>query len=370
MVRVIKPIAEVMRQRPGMYVGYLDERGANHLAFELVANAIDLCLAGEASVIRIRMDGATFTIEDDGPGIPVHTSEDSGLPALTEIFTQYHNRGTWDGHFPHVHCGRLHGLGVFAVSAFSTTLVVTTRRDNQTFRQSFSQGLATSPLVPVSNDTVTNGTHIEFTLDPEIFGEHGFGVDAFRRVLQDQAHLNAGVRLVLNDECFHAPEGLKNEVRDRATALDATPECVFHFAHTMVVDLSIGDDRQRGAVALEAAVTWVNEMPSPAIRSFVSCLETRDGGTHEQGLRSAIIDAVRACVFDGQRCSSDALLEGVVAAVHVLHLSPEFGNPTKDRLQSPECETLVRETTGPALIAWLRDHPTFLSWLSARQRCD
>src|SRR5690606_24168620 len=96
----------------------------------------------------------------------------------------------------------------------------------------------------------------------------------------------------------------------------------------------------------------------------------RDGGTHEQGLRSAIIDAVRACVFDGQRCSSDALLEGVVAAVHVLHLSPEFGNPTKDRLQSPECETLVRETTGPALIAWLRDHPTSLPWLSARQRCD
>jgi topoisomerase-4 subunit B len=354
---------EPVRRRPGMYVGGTDERALHHLAAEALDNAMDEAVAGHASRIEIELaaDG-TVTVRDNGRGIPVDPHPRfPDKSALEIILTMLHSGGKFGGD-AYKTSGGLHGVGISVVNALSDELDIEVARDRRLWRQSYSRGAPLGPVEdcgPVQN---RRGTTLRFHPDPAIFGDAAFRPAPLFRMARSKAYLFRGVEIRWScDPSVPRPDGVPVEAR-------------LHFPNGLGDFLAASLDGNAsltprpflGQVALpdggsvEWAVTWPEDDDDGFCHSYCNTIPTPEGGTHEAGLRAALMRGVKAYgELTGNRRIAQATGEDVTAgAAMLLSLflrDPQFQGQTKERLASAEAARLV-ETA-------LRDH--FDHWLGA-----
>ncbi|PHP19124.1 DNA topoisomerase IV subunit B [Sphingobium sp. IP1] len=354
---------EPVRRRPGMYIGGIDERAFHHLASEVLDNSMDEAVAGHATRIEISLEpGNKLTITDNGRGIPVDDHPKfPGKSALEVILTTLHSGGKFEGK-AYATSGGLHGVGISVVNALSIKTVVEVARNKELFRQSFSQGLPTSGLEKVGAAPNRRGTAVSFIPDSEIFGEQKFKPAKLYRLARSKAYLFAGVEI--RWKC--APELIGD---------DTPPEAVFQFPGGLADHLKeqLGDrecattqffsgnqDFPGEAGRVEWAVAW--PLWSDGSYSwYCNTIPTPDGGTHENGLRAALVKGIRAFgELVGQRKAKDITADDIMTSseimLSVFIRDPQFQSQTKDRLTSPDAARLVENAVRDHFDHFLTDH--------------
>ena len=357
---------EPVRRRPGMYVGGTDERALHHLAAEVLDNAMDEAVAGHATRIEVSLEpGNRLTIVDNGRGIPVDPHPKfPDKSALEVILSTLHSGGKFAGK-AYATSGGLHGVGVSVVNALSSDTVVEVARDRQLYRQRFSRGVTLGPIEALGATPNRRGTSVAFTPDTEIFGpELHFKPARLYRLARSKAYLFAGVEirwrcapeLIPSDSsadtpaeaAFQFPGGLADHLREQI----AHRECA-------TADFFAGSqDFAGGAGRVEWAVAW--PLWSDGSYSwYCNTIPTPDGGTHEQGLRQALVRGLRQFADlvgnkKAKELSADDVMVGGETMLSVFIREPQFQSQTKDRLTSPEAAGLVEKA--------VRDH--FDHWLS------
>jgi topoisomerase-4 subunit B len=354
---------EPVRRRPGMYVGGTDERALHHLAAEALDNAMDEAVAGHASRIELELaaDGSV-TVRDNGRGIPVDPHPRfPDKSALEIILTMLHSGGKFGGD-AYKTAGGLHGVGISVVNALSDRLDIEVARDRRLWRQSYCRGVPDGPVTdcgPVHN---RRGTTLRFHPDPQIFGEAGFKPAPLYRMARSKAYLFRGVEIRWScDPGVPRPDGVPQEAR-------------LHFPNGLGDFLAASLDGSalltprpfQGQVAfadggsLEWAIVWAEDEEDGFCHSYCNTIPTPEGGTHETGLRNALVRGIKAYgELIGNRRIAQATGEDVTAgAAMLLSLflrDPQFQGQTKERLASAEASRLVENA--------LRDH--FDHWLGA-----
>jgi DNA gyrase/topoisomerase IV subunit B len=354
---------EPVRKRPAMYIGGTDTSGYHHLLWEILDNSVDEVINGFASQVDVTLhkDGRKITIADDGRGIPVDMMPKYKKPALEVILTTLHSGGKFEkGNY--IHSGGLHGVGSSVVNALSSAMRVEVRREGKRHEQTFSQGKATSKL-KVLGAVRGRGTTVTFTPDSEIFGEKlKFDSKEIRERLEAKSYLHKGMTVTFKDETaspaseetFHHEGGIEEYltkvVTERGKGLVPPQGGRFY------------QSRQDG-VRLEVAVCWT-ESTDEHIRSYVNGIPTPNGGTHEAGLRAAVVKAVRNYIDThnlspkGVTLTAEDIREGVVAILSTYVIEPQFQGQTKGRLNNPEVTGQVDNTIRPTLEKWLNDNKT------------
>ncbi len=347
---------EPVRRRPGMYIGGTDERALHHLAAEILDNAMDEAVAGHASRIEVTLDvGNRLTIVDNGRGIP--TDPHPKFPdksALEVIFSTLHAGGKFSGK-AYATSGGLHGVGSSVVNALSTDMVVEVARDRQLYRQRFNQGVTLGPIEHVGPTLNRRGTSVAFTPDTEIFGEMQFKPARLYKLARSKAYLFAGVEI--RWKC--APELISD---------DTPAEAVFQFPGGLADHLKEQLGTREGATAeffagrqdfpgeAQGSVEWAVAWPLWSDGSYswyCNTIPTPDGGSHEQGLRQALVRGIRAFgELVGQKkakdITADDIMVGSELMLSVFIRDPQFQSQTKDRLTSPEATGMVEKA--------VRDH--------------
>ena len=359
-----------MRRRPGMYIGGTDENALHHLASEIVDNAMDEAVAGHASLIEVTLAaGNTLTVRDNGRGIPVDPHPKyRKLSALEVILTTLHSGGKFSGK-SYETSGGLHGVGSSVVNALSDAMEVEVARDRVLWRQSYARGKPTGRLHnagPVQN---RRGTQIRFHPDPEIFGALQFSPARLYRLCRSKAYLFRGVRLrwscdpalprpaeVPAEAELHFPGGLRDSLEaDLAEVARAIPELWAGEAALPPGPAGAGTGR------VEWAVAWT-EGGDGFLHSYCNTVPTPQGGTHEAGMRAALLRGLRAWGEQrsnkraGQVTAED--LGGALAAkLSAFVRDPQFQGQTKERLTSPEAARLVETALRDRFDHWLAAHP-------------
>ena len=354
---------EPVRRRPGMYIGGTDERALHHLASEVLDNSMDEAVAGHATRIEVLLEpGDRLTITDNGRGIPVDPHPKfPGKSALEVILTTLHSGGKFTDK-AYATSGGLHGVGISVVNALSIVTVVEVARNKELFRQSFTQGLPSSGLEKVGAAPNRRGTSVSFVPDQEIFGEQKFKPARLYRLARSKAYLFAGVEI--RWKC--APELISD---------DTPPEAVFQFPGGLADHLKeqVGDrecatsaffsgsqDFPDAAGRVEWAVAW--PLWSDGSYSwYCNTIPTPDGGTHENGLRSALVKGIRAFgELVGQKKAKDITADDIVTSseimLSVFIRDPQFQSQTKDRLTSPEAARLIENAVRDHFDHYLSDH--------------
>ena len=359
---------EPVRRRPGMYVGGTDERALHHLAAEVLDNAMDEAVAGHATRIEVTLEpGNRLTIVDNGRGIPVDPHPKfPDKSALEVILSTLHSGGKFAGK-AYATSGGLHGVGVSVVNALSSDTVVEVARDRRLYRQRFARGVTLGSLEELGPTPNRRGTSVAFTPDAEIFGpELHFKPARLYRLARSKAYLFAGVEIRWRcapaliadgtpaEAVFQFPGGLADHLREQIAGREcATAE---FFAGSQ--DFPGGPDQKMGRV--EWAVSW--PLWSDGSYSwYCNTIPTPDGGTHEQGLRQALVRGLRAfaeLVKDkrAKDLSADDVMVGSELMLSVFIREPQFQSQTKDRLTSPEAAGLVERAVRDHFDHFLGDH--------------
>ncbi len=348
---------EPVRRRPGMYVGGTDERALHHLAAEVLDNAMDEAVAGHANRIEVTLDeGNRLTISDNGRGIPVDEHPKyPGKSALEVILTTLHSGGKFSGK-AYATSGGLHGVGVSVVNALSSHTRVEVARNKELYAQEFSRGLVTGPLKSLGGTPNRRGTTVSFIPDSEIFGDDAkFKPARLFKLARSKAYLYAGVEIrwkcaaslasedVPAEAVFQFPGGLADHLTEQLGSRECVTTAFFSGSQDF-------PGEQQGRV--EWAVAWPL-WSDGAYSYYCNTIPTPDGGTHEQGLRAALVKGIRAFAdLVGQKKAKDIAPEDVVTGsesmLSVFIRDPQFQSQTKDRLTSPEAARMVENA--------LRDH--------------
>jgi DNA gyrase subunit B/topoisomerase-4 subunit B len=361
---------EPVRKRPGMYIGGVDARGYHHLLREIVDNAVDEVINGYASRIEVRLfpDGREVEVADNGRGIPVDVHPRYKKSALELILTTLHAGGKFDQE-SYVHSGGLHGVGSSVVCALSETMTATVRRDGGEWRQSYAKGHALSKVEKISKEKVRgSGTTIRFRPDAEIFGKLLFDVETIRETLEAKTYLHKGLRIVFIDETQKPP--VREEIAHDGGLTDFLTKVVAERkkepTHAAPFVLAREADPR-----LEIALQWT-EATEEHIRSFVNGIPTGSGGTHENGVKSGVVKAVRNYLSTHELLpknvgvTAEDIREGLVALLSVYVMEPQFQGQTKDRLNNPEAAAQVDGAVRPALERWLNENPTLAEQIVGR----
>ena len=363
---------EAVRKRPGMYIGSTGPRGLHHLIWEVVDNSVDEALAGRCDRIDVTLtaDGAV-RISDDGSGIPVDMHSKQQKPALEVVMTVLHAGGKFDNQAYAV-SGGLHGVGVSVVNALSQKLVAEVRRDGGVWRQTYTRGLPDGPIERIG-DAEDTGTTISFWPDSQVFETLELNLDTIQRRLRDTAFLTAGLEIVLVDDRprqdaeedasprewrFHAPGGLRDFVEHiRNTKSKESLHEAIHFENE--------EQGPQGAQSVEVALQWIDDF-NDTILSFANTINTHEGGTHEEGFRSALTSVVNNYAKDKnllrskevESLTGDDLRSGLVAIISVKVGDPQFEGQTKTKLGNTEVRSFVQKTSYAQIQTWLNEHPT------------
>ncbi|GAB4166452.1 MAG: DNA topoisomerase IV subunit B [Thalassobaculales bacterium] len=356
---------EPVRRRPGMYIGGTDERALHHLVAELLDNAMDEAVAGQASRIEVDLgaDG-TLTVRDNGRGIPVDPHpKHPGKSALEVIFTVLHSGGKFkEGAYKTA--GGLHGVGASVVNALSAELVVEVARDRRLWRQAFAKGQPLGPLADAGAAPNRRGTTVRCRPDPEIFGPRcGFRPSTVYRMARSKAYLFGGVEIRWScdpallaeggppaEETFRFPGGLADYL---ASALEGRPTVVAEpFAATV--------DGPEGRV--EFAVSWPADGEDGFVTSYCNTVHTPEGGSHEAGLRLALARGLKAYgEMAGNRRAAQVAPEdvagGAAAMLSVFIRDPQFQGQTKEKLVTPAAQRLVEQAVKDRFDHWLSAAP-------------
>ena len=359
---------EPVRRRPGMYIGGTDARALHHLAAEVIDNAMDEAVAGHASRIEVTLEpGNRLTVFDNGRGIPVDPHPKyPGKSALEVIMTTLHSGGKFEGK-AYSTSGGLHGVGVSVVNALSTETIVEVARDKKLYRQTFSKGVATSPLEEVGAAPNKRGTTVTFTPDPEIFGaESVFDPARLLRLVRSKAYLFAGVEIrwrcdpslasadVPESATFQFPGGLADHLAEQLGERPAVTNQPFVGKQ----DFPAADGASQGSA--EWAVAW--PLYSDGSESYYcNTIPTPDGGTHEAGLRAALTKGLRAFGElvgnkKAKEITADDVFNGVELMLSVFIRNPHFQSQTKDRLTSLEAARFVENAVRDHFDHYLADN--------------
>ena len=353
---------EAVRKRPGMYIGSTGERGLHHLVYEVVDNAVDEALAGYSDRIDVTLlaDGGV-RVEDNGRGIPVDEHPVEHRPAVEVVLTTLHSGGKFDGKSYAV-SGGLHGVGVSVVNALSARLEVEIRRDGYTWRQSYERSKPATVLAR-GEPTDDTGTIVTFWPDSLIFETTDWSFETLSRRLQEMAFLNRGLAIVLTDE---RPEHINGEphvvsyqysggIADFVRYLNASKEPV----HASVIDF--GDEAP--GISAEIAMQWTGSY-SESVHTFANTINTAEGGTHEEGFRSALTTIVNRWAREQKlirdkddNLTGDDVREGLTAIIHVKLAEPQFEGQTKTKLGNTEAKSFVQKVCNDHLRAWFESNP-------------
>ena len=384
---------EAVRRRPGMYIGTTGPRGLHHLVWEVVDNSVDEALAGRCGEITVTLlDDGGIRVADDGSGIPVDVHEKEGRSALEVVLTVLHAGGKFDSQAYAV-SGGLHGVGISVVNALSERLEAVVRRDGGTWRQTYRRGVPDGPVERVG-DADDTGTTITFWPDAEVFTEGvRVSADTIARRLRDTAFLTAGLVLHLDDERSDRSADtaepvvmLRDDAADDATggpdapgaparqtfhAPDGLRDFVDHIRTTRgrdglhdIIHMEAEEQGPVGAQSLEIALQWINDF-NDAILSFANTINTHEGGTHEEGFRTALTSVINRWAKDKgllkakevDALTGDDLRSGLIAVVSVKVGDPQFEGQTKTKLGNTEVKSFVQTTTYARLAEWLEEHP-------------
>ena len=358
---------EPVRKRPGMYIGGTGKSGLHHLVWEIVDNAVDEAINGFATTINVVLeaDGATVSVEDNGRGIPVDKHPKLGVPALQVILTTLHSGGKFDNK-NYITSGGLHGVGSSVVNALSEHLVATVRRDGNEYQQEYRRGKPRTELKIVGKGRGT-GTKIRFRPDREIFGEVLLDADLIMEHLEVSAFLNKGLRIIFKDE----GSGKRIEIKHDGGVVDYLEHNRKKAGAEATTDRCFTLEREADP-RIDVSLLWTDS-PVERILTFVNGIPTADGGTHEQGLKDAIVKAVRNFIDTGDialprgiKLSAEDIREGVIAICSLFLPEPQFQGQTKEKLNNPEARTLVEGAVRPVLEQWLYDHRTQADAILAR----
>ena len=377
---------EAVRKRPGMYIGSTGERGLHHLVWEVVDNSVDESLAGYADkvVVTLLEDGGV-RVTDNGRGIPTDVHPGQGIPAVTMALTMLHAGGKFGGGGYKV-SGGLHGVGVSVVNALSTRLQVDVRNRGYHWKQTFTYGEPDGPLEQLE-ETDETGTTITFWASPEIFETTTYSLETITHRVREMAFLNKGLEIVVRDERPEAgeiaeavaDETVPNEV-DQDTSDDirgdgsGALEQVFRYdrglidyvehlnrrkehAHPTVI--SFEAEQPSSGMSLEIAMQW-NTSFTESVHTFANTINTHEGGTHEEGFRSALTLLINNWGEEWglikkkeDRVSGDDVREGLTAIISIKMAELQFEGQTKTKLGNTEAKGFVQRVVNEELGEWL-----------------
>ena len=364
-ISVLKGL-EPVRMRPAMYIGGVDKNGLHHLVWEIVDNAIDEVINGHATTVEVTLDKDSSGIEvsDNGRGIPVDKHPETKRPALETILTTLHAGGKFDsGNY--IHSGGLHGVGSSVVNALSKEMVARVKRDGKEYEQRYRRGKPKGDMKLVRK-VKGRGTTIYFKPDTEIFRSTKFDTKRIRETLEARAYLHRGLKIIYRDRAKGVTDTFQFDDGIKAYLEKLVKERGFKPTHDFMFYLESEEEPR-----MEVALQWTDE-PGEYIRSYVNGVYTRDGGTHEQGLRTGVVRAVRNYIDihdlkpRGVSLTPDDLREGLSAVLSVYHLEPQFQGQTKEKLNNPEINSHVASAVGANLELYFNSNPTTAKAVVAR----
>ena len=358
---------DAVRKRPGMYIGSTGERGLHHLVYEVVDNSVDEAMAGYASEINVTLqaDGGVRVI-DNGRGIPVDMHPVEKKPALEIVLTVLHAGGKFgDGGYSV--SGGLHGVGISVVNALSIRLDVEVQRDGFFWTQDYKLGV---PQKPVTKAAATNntGTTVTFYPSSEIFETTDFSFETLSTRFREMAFLNKGLILTLTDERQGHVDETGNPVAVRYHYEGGIIDFVKHLNttkgefHKSIIAFEAEDKKQK--IALEIAMQW-NDGFTESVYTFANTINTQEGGTHEEGFRTALTSIVNKFGEEWgfirkkeDRLTGDDVREGLTAIVSLKIGEPQFEGQTKTKLGNTEAKSFTQKAMNENLTAWFESNPT------------
>jgi len=359
---------EPVRRRPGMYIGGTDEKALHHLFAEVIDNAMDEALAGHADWIEVEMEANGFvSVTDNGRGIPVDPHPKfKSKSALEVIMCMLHAGGKFDSKVYET-SGGLHGVGVSVANALSERMEVEVAREQQLYRMAFERGKPKGKLEKAGRAPNRRGTKVRFRPDPQIFGpKAAFKADRVFKMTRSKAYLFGGVEIrwhcdkallkgiedVPEKATFHFEQGLKDYLSDQLKGATLVHPEIFSGTH--------GKVGAHGAV--QWAVAWTADTDG-FLNSYCNTIPTPDGGTHESGLRSALLRGLKdhaARIGQDKRATpvtSDDIMTGAGCMLSVFVREPEFQGQTKDRLATAEAQRIVEQAIKDPFDHWLAGNP-------------
>ncbi|HZP78978.1 MAG TPA: DNA topoisomerase IV subunit B [Pseudolabrys sp.] len=359
---------EPVRRRPGMYIGGTDEKALHHLFAEVIDNAMDEALAGHATWIEVEVEADGFiSVNDNGRGIPVDPHPKfKNKSALEVIMCTLHAGGKFDSKVYET-SGGLHGVGVSVANALSERMEVEVAREQQLYRMTFERGKPKGKLEKLGRIPNRRGTKVRFRPDPQIFGpKAAFRPQRLFKMARSKAYLFGGVEIrwhcakellrgiedVPERETFHFPEGLRDYLG-----------AAIHNDTLVHPDIFTGRAGRTGSHgAAEWAVAWTADADG-FISSYCNTIPTPDGGTHESGLRSALLRGLKdhaARIGQEKRAApitSEDIMTGAACMLSVFIREPEFQGQTKDRLATAEAQKIVEQAIKDPFDHWLAGNP-------------
>ncbi len=343
-----------VRRRPGMYT---DTSRPNHLAQEVIDNSVDEALAGHARQIDVVLNAdGSLSVTDDGRGMPVDIHKEEGIPGVELILSKLHAGGKFSSK-NYQFSGGLHGVGVSVVNALSLSLDVTIRRGGQVYQIAFAGGDKVSDLKVIDTCGKRNtGTTVTFTPDPQYFDSAKFSLSRLRHTLRAKAVLCSGLRMTFHDKNtgekleWHYEDGLNDYLKSATASYPTLPAEPF-----------IGQ-MQGSTEAVDWAVQWLPEGGEAVTESYVNLIPTAQGGTHVNGLRSGLLEAMREfCEFRnlvprGVKLTPEDVWDKCCYVLSVKMQEPQFSGQTKERLSSRECATFVSGVVKDSFSLWLNQH--------------
>lgn len=352
---------EAVRKRPGMYIGSTGSPGLHHLVYEIVDNAIDEALAGFCHNIHVEiLPENVIRVTDDGRGIPVGMHPKMGIPAVTVVFTMLHAGGKFGGGGYKV-SGGLHGVGASVVNALSEWLEVEVAHDGKLYKQRYARGIPSTKL-EIVGETDRIGSQITFKPDYEIFETSIYEYDIILARLREQAFLNAGIRIVLEDK--REPDGrtdsLCYEGGIREFVQYVHKRKGLSALHPEVIYFSASGEKQMAEVALQ-----YNDSYNEVIYSFANDIHTVEGGTHETGFKSALTRVFNdygrkynILKDSDSKLSGEDAREGLTAVISVKLEEALFEGQTKAKLGNTEIRQLVDSMLYEKLMTYFEENPS------------
>jgi len=356
---------EAVRKRPAMYIGSTDSRGLHHLVYEVVDNSIDEALAGHCDDITVSIhEDGSVSVADDGRGIPVDTHEEYDRPALEVILTVLHAGGKFDNKSYQV-SGGLHGVGVSVVNALSQRLEAEVKRDGGVFRHAFEGGEPVGDMERVRDmepDEET-GTQIQFWPDTGIFETGDISFSTLSNRLRELAFLNSGVRITLRDEREDDDQGepvsetyeYDGGIREFVEYLNETRSAIHD-------DIIYFEDEDQN-VQVEVAMQATQELQG-SIHAFANNINTREGGTHLTGFKTALTRTVNDYANENgllsdleDNLTGEDIREGLTAVISIKHPDPQFEGQTKTKLGNSEVRGIVESAMHEGLGTYFEEHP-------------
>jgi topoisomerase-4 subunit B len=345
---------EPVRKRPGMYT---DTSRPNHLAQEVIDNSVDEALAGHAGQIDVILHrNGSVTVTDDGRGMPVDIHPEQGKPGVEVILCTLHAGGKFSGK-NYQYSGGLHGVGVSVVNALSSALEIVIRRDGQVYRMTFAGGEKTSELKVVDSCGKRNtGTAVTFQPDPQYFDSINFSVSRLQHVLRAKAVLCPGLRVKFTEEKsgeieeWYYEDGLTDYLADATIDFPVIPEVPF-------VGSFSGSNE-----GVDWALQWLPEGGEIIAESYVNLIPTSQGGTHVNGLRTGLLEAMRefcelrSLLPRGVKLAPDDVWDRCCYVLSSKLEDPQFSGQTKERLSSREAAAFVSGVAKDSFSLWLNQH--------------